>query len=54
MFSYKAKAIHVENGVNILFIIPIIITVQGLMSEIYTMVSDLHENVHLVWGVKIS
>ena len=38
--------------VNILFIIPIIETIQGHMLEIYNMVSQMHNNVHLVVDVK--
>ena len=46
-FSSKAAVIQVENGesVNILFIIPIIVIVQGHMFEIYMMVFKIHDNV---------
>ena len=46
----KSKVIQGWNvtGVNILFIIPIIITLQGYKFEIYTVVSEIHGNVELV------
>ena len=34
-----------KTGMNILFITPIVIAVQGDMFEIYTMVSEIHDNV---------
>ena len=37
---------------NILFIIPIIITIQGHVFEIYTMVSEMHVNVDMDLGLK--
>ena len=47
-FSSNGKVIQGGNGAsgNILVIIPIIITVQGHMSGIYTMISEIHHNVH--------
>ena len=52
--SSKPKIIQVGNGkgINILFIIPIFITIHGHMFEIYTMVSEIHDNVNLILGVK--
>ena len=35
-----------------LFIIPVIIEVHGHRFEIYTLVSEIHENVDLVLGIK--
>ena len=45
---------HVGNGqcVGILFIIPIIVEIHGHRFEIYTLVSEIHENVDLVLGIK--
>ena len=45
---------QVGNGesVNIPYIIPIIITIQGFMFEIYMMVSEICENVESVLRVK--
>ena len=37
--------------VSILFIIPIIIDVHRHRFEIYTLVSEIHENVDLVLGI---
>ena len=50
----RHKEIHVGNGqfVSVLFIIPIIIDVHGHRLEIYTLVSEIHENVDLVLGIK--
>ena len=38
--------------VCILFVIPVIIDVHGHRFEIYTLVSEIHENVDLVLGIK--
>ena len=38
--------------VSVLFIIPVIIDVQGHRFEIYTLVSEIYENVDLVLGIK--
>ena len=38
--------------VNVLFIIPVIIDVHWHKFEIYTLVSEIHENVYLVLGIK--
>ena len=48
------QAIQVENGqcVSVLFIIPVIIDVHGHRFKIYTLVSKIHKNVHLVLGIK--
>ena len=53
-FSSKANIIQVGNeaSANILFIIPIIITIQGHMFDIYSMVSEIHDSVDLVSSVK--
>ena len=39
--------------VSVLFIIPVIIDVHGHRFEIYTLVSEIHENVDLVLGIKM-
>ena len=39
--------------VSILFVIPIIIDVHGHRFENYTLVSEIHENVDLVLGIKM-
>ena len=46
--------IQVGNGqcVSVLFVIPVIIEVHNHRFEIYTLVSEIHENVDLVLGIK--
>ena len=53
-FASKTKRIQVGNGpfVSLLFIIPVIIDVHEHRLEIYTLVSEIHENVDLVLGIK--
>ena len=53
-FASKTQRIQVGNGqcVSILFIIPVIIDVHRHRFEIYTLVSEIHENVDLVLGIK--
>ena len=48
------QRIQVENGqfVSVLFIIPIVIDIHGHRIEIYTLLSEIHENVDLVFGNK--
>ena len=38
--------------VSVLFIIPVIVDIHGHRFEIYTLVSEIHENVDLVLGIK--
>ena len=53
-FTSKTQRIQVGNGqcVSILFIIPVIIDVHQHRFEIYTSVSEIHENIDLVLGIK--
>ena len=53
-FTLKIQRIQVGNGqyVSVLFIIPVIIDVRRHRFEIYTLVSEIHENVDLVLGIK--
>ena len=53
-FVASTQKIQVGNGqcVNVLFIIPVIIEVHGHRFKIYTLVSEIHENVDLVLGIK--
>ena len=53
-FELKTQRIQVGNGqfVSVLFIIPVIIDIHGHRFEIYTLVSEIHENVDLVLGIK--
>ena len=54
-FASKIQRIQVGNGqfVSVLFIIPIIVDTHGHRFEIYTLVSEIHENVDLVLGIKM-
>ena len=51
MLSSKSKAIQLLNhaSIDILFIIPIKIMIQGQMFEIYTTVYYIHDNVELLF-----
>ena len=53
-FTSSTKRIQVGNGqyVGMLFIIPVIITIKNHRFEIFTLVSEIHENVDLVFGIK--
>ena len=53
-FTSKTLRIQVGNGqyVSMLFIIPIVIDIHGHRFEIFTLVSEIHENVDLVTSIK--
>ena len=53
-FTSKTQRMQVGNGqfVSVLFIIPIVIDIQGHRFEIYTLVSEIHENVNVVIDIK--
>ena len=53
-FASRTQRTQVGNGqcVSVLFNIPVIIDVHGHRFEIYTLVSEIHENVDLVLGIK--
>ena len=53
-FATKTQRIQVRNGqyISVLFIIPIVIDIHGHRYEIFTLVSEIHENVDLVLGIK--
>ena len=53
-FTSTTTRIQVSNGqyVGVLFIIPVIMTIQNHKFEIFTLVSEIHENVDLVIGIK--
>ena len=53
-FASKTQRIQVGNGqcVSVLFIIPVIIDIHGHRFEVYNLVSEIHENVDLVSGIK--
>ena len=54
-FTSKTQRMQVGNGqcVSVLFIIPVIIDVHGHRFEIYTLVSEIHENIDSVLGIKM-
>ena len=53
-FASKTQRIQVGNSqyVSVLFVIPVIIDIHGHIFEIYTLVSEIYENVDLVLGIK--
>ena len=53
-FASRTQRIQVGNGqyVSVLFIIPVIVDIHGHRFEMYTLVSEIHENVDLVLGIK--
>ena len=53
-FTSTSRRIQVGNGqyVGVLFVILVIITIQKHRFEIFTLVSEIHENVNLVPGIK--
>ena len=53
-FSSNTQRIQVGNGqyVDVLFVIPVIVNVHGHRFEIFTLVSEIHENADLVLGIK--
>ena len=53
-FASHTERIQVGNRkyVGILFVIPMVLDIHGQRFEIYTLVSEIHENVDLVLGIK--
>ena len=53
-FTSYTQRIQVGNGqyVGVLFVIPVILTIQKHRFEVFTLVSEIHENVDLVIGIK--
>ena len=53
-FTSTTQRIQVGNSqyVGVLFIVPVIVDIQRHRFEIYTLVSEIHENVDLVLGIK--
>ena len=53
-FASKTQRIQVgnEQSISVLFILPIIIDTHGHRFEIYMLVSEIHENVDLVYEIK--
>ena len=53
-FASNTQRIQVGNGqyVGVLFAIPVMIDIHGHRFEIFTLVSEIHENVDLAWRIK--
>ena len=53
-FTSKTQRIQVGNGqyVGVLFVIPAIIEINGHMLEMFTLVSEIFDNVDMVLGIK--
>ena len=53
-FVSKMQRIQVGNGqhVSVLFIIQVIVEIGGHIFDIYTLVSEIHDNIDLVLGIK--
>ena len=53
--SSNMQRIQVGNGqyASVLFVIPVIIDIHGHRFKIFTLVSEIHDNVDLVMGMKI-
>ena len=53
-FKSKTHRIQVGNGqcISVLFIVPIVIDIHGHRFEIFTLLSEIHENLGLVVGIK--
>ena len=53
-FASTTQRVQVGNGqyVAVLFVIPIIVDIHGHRFEVFTLVSEIHDNVDLVLGMK--
>ena len=53
-FASTTQRIQVRNGQcgSVLFITPVIVDIHGHRFQIYTLVSEIHENVDIVLGIK--
>ena len=53
-FASTTQQVQVGNGqcVAVLFIIPIIVDIHGHRFKVFTLVSEIHDNVDLVLGMK--
>ena len=50
----EPKLVQVGNGqyIVVLFVIPVIVDIHGHRFEVFTLVSEIHDNVDLVLGMK--
>ena len=53
-FASTMQRVQVGNGqcVAVLFVMPVVIDVYGHRLEVFTLVSEIHDNVDLVLGMK--
>ena len=53
-FASTTERIQVGNGqyVKVLFVIPIIVKIYGHRLEVFTLVSEIFDNVDMVLGIK--
>ena len=53
-FASKTQRIQVGNGqyVGVLFVIPVLIEIYGHRLEVFTLVSEIFDNVDMVLGIK--
>ena len=52
-FASNTQKIQVENDtMDVLFLIPVIVDIHGHRFEVFTFISEIHENVDLVLGMK--
>ena len=53
-FTSKTQRIQVGNGqyVGVLFAIPVILEISGHRLEVFTLVSEIFDNVDMVLGIK--
>ena len=53
-FASKTQRIQVGNGqyIGVLFVIQVIIEICGHRLEVFTLVSEIFDNVDMVWGIK--
>ena len=54
MFASKTQRLQVGNGqyISVLCILPIVTNIHGHRFEIFTLVSEIHENTDLTLGIK--
>ena len=53
-FASTTQRVQVDSGqyVAVLFVIPVIVDIHGHRFEVFTLVSEIHDNVDLVLGMK--
>ena len=53
-FASKTQRIQVGNGqyIGVLFVIPVIVEIYGHRLEVFTLVSEIFDNVDMVLGIK--